>query len=91
VAQAKRRENRPEPQSGEAIKPLVDEYLASTREPVGSSDLFGPKQSSSSISGPRVQQSGPARSAPIAWRALLVCFVGLIGLVAAAAVIFLAP
>ena len=35
-----RQENRNEPGSDRSLKPLIEEYLASTREPVGSRNLF---------------------------------------------------
>jgi hypothetical protein len=40
VAEPDRRENRDEPNRDQSLKSLVEEYLASTREPVGSRNLF---------------------------------------------------
>jgi hypothetical protein len=40
VAEADRRENRDEPNRDQSLKSLMEEYLASTREPVGSRNLF---------------------------------------------------
>jgi hypothetical protein len=58
VAKPDRRENRDEPGSDRSLKPLIDEYLASTREPVGSRDLFRETPDQSDQAESRQREAG---------------------------------
>ena len=58
MAEWNRQENRDDPGSGRSLKPLIDEYLASTREPVGSGNLFRETPDQSDQAEPRARAGG---------------------------------
>lgn len=64
MAERNRQENRAEPSSDRRLKPLVDEYLASTREPVGSHNLFRETPDRSEQVEPRTRAGGRDEVAP---------------------------
>jgi hypothetical protein len=63
VAKPDRRENRDEPRSDDSVKSLIDKYLASTREPVGSRNLFRETADQSEQAEPHPRKAGLARVA----------------------------
>ena len=90
MAKPNRRENKVEPGSDESMKSLIDEYLASTREPVGSRNLFRETPDQSEQAEPRAGAGGRDEAAPAEPAAItlyLVCVAVL--LIAALAVGFL--
>jgi hypothetical protein len=89
VAKPERRENWEEPKSDDAVKSLMDEYLASTREPVVSRSILdeGPSRSpETKAHGRRSDLEGGASAEPSAMALYLICVAGL--LVAALAYMF---
>jgi hypothetical protein len=91
VPERNRQENRNEPGSDRSLKPLIDEYLASTREPVGSRNLFRetPDQSEQ-VEEPRAGAGGRDEAAPAEPAAIILYLVCLaVLLIAALAVGFL--
>ncbi|HJT15141.1 MAG TPA: hypothetical protein VJ790_21135 [Dongiaceae bacterium] len=90
MAKPDRRENRAERTSDESMKSLIDEYMASTREPVGSRDLFRetPVRSQQANAGARAGGRDEVVSArPSAIMLYLLCMAVL--LIAALAIGFL--
>jgi hypothetical protein len=76
VAQRNRQGNRDESGSDRSLKPLIDEYLASTREPVGSRNLFRETPDQSDQAGPRARTRGRdevASAEPAAIMLYLIC------------------
>ena len=76
MAERNRQENRDEPDSGRSLRPLIDEYLASTREPVGWRNLFRETPDQSEQAEPRARARGRdevARAEPAAIILYLVC------------------
>jgi hypothetical protein len=76
VAERNRRENRNEPGSDRRLKPLIDEYLASTREPVGSGNLFRETPDQSEQAEPRARARGRDNVASAEPSAVLLYLVG---------------
>jgi hypothetical protein len=74
--------NRPEDQSksetNDAVKPLVDEYVASIREPVGASDLFEEKLLDAPDTTKRDLAGHAQRMPPDGARTILVYLIGLV-------------
>jgi hypothetical protein len=90
VAERNRQGNWDESGSDRSLKPLIDEYLASTREPVGSRNLFRETPDQSEQAEPRAGAGGRDEAAPAEPAAItlyLVCVAVL--LIAALAVGFL--
>ena len=90
MAERNRRENWDEPGSERGLKPLIDEYLASTREPVGSRNLFRETPDQSEQAEPPARADGRdkvASAEPAAIMVYLVCLAVL--LIAALALGFL--
>jgi hypothetical protein len=90
VPERNRQENRNEPGSDRSLKPLIDEYLASTREPVGSRNLFRETPDQSEQVEPRAGAGGRDEAAPAEPAAIILYLVCLaVLLIAALAVGFL--
>jgi len=90
VPEPDRRENRNEPSSDDSMESLLGKYLASTREPVGSRNLFRETPDQSEQVEPRAGAGGRDEAAPAEPAAIilyLVCVVVL--LIAALALGFL--
>ena len=90
MAQQDRREKTDVPDSAQGLKPLIDEYVASTREPVGSSNLFRETPDQSEQAEPRARtrsRNEVASAEPAAIMLYLACVAAL--LIAALAVGFL--
>ena len=76
MAQRDRRENTDVPDSDRSLKPLIDEYVASTREPVGSRNVFreAPDQSEQAEARVRTRSRDEVASAePWAMMLYLIC------------------
>jgi hypothetical protein len=58
VAKPDRRENRDEPNSDDSVESLIEEYVTSTREPLGSRDLFRETPDQSEQARPRAREAG---------------------------------
>jgi hypothetical protein len=88
VAKPDRRENRDVPGSDQSLKSLMDEYLDSTREPIGSRNLFQEAPDQSEKAGARAGRRDEAASAePSAIILYFICVAVL--LIAALAIGFL--
>jgi hypothetical protein len=88
VAKPDRRENRGELRSDDSMKSLIDEYLDSMREPVGSRNLFRETPEQAEKAGAHARRRDEVASAePSAMMLYLICVAVL--LIAALAIGFL--
>lgn len=81
MAKPDRRESRDESNSGDSVKSLVEEYVASTREPVGSQNVFRETPDQSEQAEPRAREPGLGRvtlNEPSAMTLYLVCLAALL-------------
>lgn len=81
MAKPDRRESRDESNSGDSVKSLVEEYVASTREPVGSHNVFRETPDQSEQAEPRAREPGFDRvtlNEPSAMTLYLVCLAALL-------------
>lgn len=58
MAKPDRRENRDESNSDDSVESLIEEYVASTREPLGSQNLFRETPDQSEQAEPRPREEG---------------------------------